>query len=113
MRSRPHRCPRSRSNRSIWLSSAAAADVFIALSLIYVPFMQMIFQTEALERRDLGVLLLLAGTSMTLHEVRRRFERRLVASGAGAGDAGVGGFLGRLLGSAGGGPQYSRLDEMA
>ena len=45
------------------------------LALVYVPFLQAIFQTAALSRRDLGVIVLLAGTSFTLHEIRRRWER--------------------------------------
>lgn len=47
------------------------------LGLVYVPFMQAVFQTEALENRDLLMILSLAGTSMVLHEVRRTFERTL------------------------------------
>ncbi|KAM0753030.1 calcium-transporting P [Meredithblackwellia eburnea MCA 4105] len=45
------------------------------LSLIYVPFLQSVFQTEALSFRDFSVLLTLAGCSMSLHELRRRWER--------------------------------------
>jgi len=39
-----------------------------------------IFQTEALLWRDLFTLLALAGTSMGLHEGRRRYERSANAS---------------------------------
>lgn len=46
------------------------------LSLIYVPFLQAVFQTEALSLRDLSVLLILGGCSMSLHEIRRRWERK-------------------------------------
>jgi len=49
------------------------------LTLIYVPFMQHVFQTEALEMRDLSTILGLAGSSMLLHEARRTFERKLTA----------------------------------
>ncbi|KAJ6534044.1 Ca-transporting ATPase [Mycena vulgaris] len=47
------------------------------LALVYVPFMQAIFQTAALDLRDLAVILGLAATSFTLHEGRRRYERKL------------------------------------
>ncbi|KAK7057772.1 calcium-transporting ATPase 1 [Favolaschia claudopus] len=47
------------------------------LALVYVPFMQAIFQTAALDFSDLGVILMLAGTSFALHEGRRRYERKL------------------------------------
>lgn len=52
------------------------------LALIYVPFMQKIFQTEGLQSRDLMHLLGLAATSFSLHELRRRYERRLNADQA-------------------------------
>lgn len=45
------------------------------LALIYVPFLQAVFQTASLGWKDLGVLIALAGASATLHEVRRRMER--------------------------------------
>ena len=47
------------------------------LALVYVPFMQAIFQTEALPSSDLSTLLLLALMSFVLHEGRRRYERTL------------------------------------
>ena len=49
------------------------------IALVYVPFMQAVFQTEALELRDLLIILGLAGTSMVLHEIRRTFERKVNA----------------------------------
>ncbi|KAI5477200.1 calcium-transporting ATPase [Pseudohyphozyma bogoriensis] len=49
---------------------------FAQLSLIYVPFLQSVFQTQALSLRDLTVLLTLGGCSMSLHELRRRWERK-------------------------------------
>ena len=49
------------------------------LTVIYVPFMQAIFQTQALRSKDLGILLGLAGTSFGMHEMRRRYERALNA----------------------------------
>ncbi|KAL9712101.1 High affinity Ca2+/Mn2+ P-type ATPase-like protein [Leucoagaricus gongylophorus] len=45
------------------------------LALVYVPFLQAIFQTAALDFRDLGVILVLAGSSFSVHEVRRWWER--------------------------------------
>ncbi|KAJ7647897.1 Ca-transporting ATPase [Roridomyces roridus] len=47
------------------------------LALVYVPFMQAVFQTAALDLKDLGVILGLACTSFVLHEGRRRYERRI------------------------------------
>ncbi|KAJ7072897.1 Ca-transporting ATPase [Mycena amicta] len=47
------------------------------LGLVYVPFMQAIFQTAALDLGDLGIILALAGMSFALHEGRRRYERQL------------------------------------
>ncbi|KZT27144.1 calcium-transporting P [Neolentinus lepideus HHB14362 ss-1] len=47
------------------------------LALIYVPFMQSIFQTEALGSSDMTTLLCLAGLSFGLHEARRRWERKI------------------------------------
>ncbi len=47
------------------------------LGLIYIPFMQAIFQTEALPLDDLLLLFALAGSSFALHEGRRRYERVL------------------------------------
>lgn len=47
------------------------------LGLVYVPFMQAIFQTEALPADDLVLLLALAAASFVLHESRRRYERSL------------------------------------
>jgi Ca2+-transporting ATPase len=48
----------------------------VQLALIYVPFMQSIFQTEALLARDLSTLLMLAASSFALHEIRRTWERK-------------------------------------
>jgi P-type Ca2+ transporter type 2C len=47
------------------------------LGLVYVPFMQAIFQTESLPMDDLLLLLALAAASFVLHESRRRYERSL------------------------------------
>ena len=49
------------------------------LALVYVPFLQAVFKTEALGLRDLCTLLGLAGVSMGLHEGRRMVERKMNA----------------------------------
>ncbi|KAH7919088.1 calcium-transporting P [Leucogyrophana mollusca] len=59
------------------LVTTVSVSLFVQLTLVYVPFMQAIFQTEALSMRDLATLILLAATSFALHEGRRRFERAL------------------------------------
>ncbi|KZV79495.1 HAD-like protein, partial [Exidia glandulosa HHB12029] len=64
------------------LLTTVSASFCAQLGLIYVPFMQRIFQTQSLESRDLMHLLALAGASFSLHEVRRRYERRLNAEQA-------------------------------
>lgn len=51
----------------------------VQLVLIYFPPMQSVFQTESLALKDLFVLLLLGCTSLSLHEVRRRYERKIDA----------------------------------
>ncbi|KAF9450118.1 Ca-transporting ATPase [Macrolepiota fuliginosa MF-IS2] len=58
------------------LVTTVSISALTQLALVYVPFLQVIFQTAALSQRDLGVILLLAGCSFLLHEVRRRWERR-------------------------------------
>ncbi|GAA6040355.1 hypothetical protein JCM8097_007572 [Rhodosporidiobolus ruineniae] len=55
---------------------AVSASFVVQLSLVYLPFLQSVFQTQALSLRDLTVLLLLGGCSMSIHEWRRRYERR-------------------------------------
>ena len=47
------------------------------LGLIYIPFMQTIFLTEALTLDDLLLLFQLAGSSFEQHEGRRRYEHVL------------------------------------
>lgn len=61
------------------LLSTVSVSFLVQLALIYVPFMQAIFQTEALSRRDVLTLLLLAVVAFILHEGRRRYERSLDA----------------------------------
>jgi len=62
------------------LVSTVSVSFIVQLSLIYVPLMQTIFQTAALDFGDLLLLLILAGISFTLHEVRRNYERGLNAA---------------------------------
>ncbi|KAH8827830.1 Ca-transporting ATPase [Flagelloscypha sp. PMI_526] len=45
-------------------------------TLIYVPFMQSIFQTAPLGQIDMALILLLVACSFTLHQLRRTWERR-------------------------------------
>ncbi|BGP44437.1 High affinity Ca2+/Mn2+ P-type ATPase-like protein [Rhodotorula kratochvilovae] len=61
-------------NRMLLL--AVSISFVVQLSLVYLPPLQSVFQTQALSLRDLSVLLLLAGCSMAVHEWRRRYERR-------------------------------------
>lgn len=62
------------------LVSTVSVSFIVQLSLIYVPLMQTIFQTAALDFGDLVLLLILAGISFTLHEFRRGYERKLNAA---------------------------------
>ncbi|KAF7294027.1 Calcium-transporting ATPase 1 [Mycena kentingensis (nom. inval.)] len=59
------------------LVTTVSISAFSQLCLVYVPFLQAIFQTAALDFGDLGILLGLAGTSFVLHEGRRRYERKI------------------------------------
>ncbi len=61
------------------LVTTVSVSFIVQLTLIYVPFMQSIFQTAALDFDDLATLLVLASVSMVLHEGRRRYERSLNA----------------------------------
>ncbi|KAF9529770.1 hypothetical protein CPB83DRAFT_875437 [Crepidotus variabilis] len=58
------------------LVTTVSVSFFSQLALVYVGFMQSIFKTASLDGRDLGTLLLLAGASFGLHEIRRYIERR-------------------------------------
>ncbi|CCM01016.1 uncharacterized protein FIBRA_03064 [Fibroporia radiculosa] len=62
------------------LVTTVSISFLVQLTLIYVPFMQSIFQTEALGILDISRLVLIAATSIVLHEARRRYERSLSAS---------------------------------
>ncbi|KAG1740828.1 uncharacterized protein EDB91DRAFT_1052827 [Suillus paluster] len=57
------------------LVTTVSVSFLVQLALVYVPFMQKIFQTDALGSEDLLTILLIAATSFVLHEGRRRFER--------------------------------------
>lgn len=61
------------------LVTTVSISFIVQLTLIYVPFMQSIFQTASLDWGDLMMLLILGGMSATLHEGRRRYERSLNA----------------------------------
>jgi Ca2+-transporting ATPase len=54
-----------------------STSFLVQLALIYVPLMQAVFQTDSLRAQDLSTLLVLAGTSFILHELRRRYERKV------------------------------------
>lgn len=59
------------------LLATVGVSFVVQLALVYVPFLQAVFQTEALAGADLTTLLMLAATAFTLHEARRRYERHL------------------------------------
>jgi P-type Ca2+ transporter type 2C len=61
------------------LVTTVSVSFVVQLALVYVPFLQSIFQTAALDGGDLALLLMLGGISATLHEGRRRYERSLDA----------------------------------
>jgi len=65
------------------LLTTVSVSFLAQLGLIYVPFLQAIFQTAALGRGDLITLLTLAGVSYLLHEGRRRYERSVALTTAG------------------------------
>ncbi|KAL7277662.1 hypothetical protein ACG7TL_008591 [Trametes sanguinea] len=62
------------------LVTTVSTSFLVQLALIYVPFLQSVFQTEALSLSDLFTLLALGGISAALHEARRRYERALNAT---------------------------------
>ncbi|KAF5375534.1 hypothetical protein D9615_009193 [Tricholomella constricta] len=61
------------------LVGTVSVSALTQIALVYVPFMQRIFQTAALSLSDLSVILALVGLSMALHEARRAYERKLNA----------------------------------
>ncbi|EJF60700.1 calcium ATPase transmembrane domain M-containing protein [Dichomitus squalens LYAD-421 SS1] len=62
------------------LVTTVSTSFLVQLALIYVPFLQSIFQTEALSLSDLCTLFILGGFSAGLHEARRRYERSMNAA---------------------------------
>lgn len=64
------------------LLGTVSMSALTQLALVYVPFMQRIFQTAALSLTDLSVILSLAVFSLVLHEGRRSYERKLNAEEA-------------------------------
>ncbi|KAI0701005.1 calcium-transporting ATPase [Cerioporus squamosus] len=62
------------------LVTTVSTSFVVQLALIYVSFLQSIFQTEALGMSDLCTLLALGAVSAVLHEARRRYERSLNAT---------------------------------
>nr|AFX00736.1 calcium transporting ATPase [Ganoderma lucidum] len=62
------------------LVTTVSTSFLVQLALIYVPFLQSIFQTEALSSSDLCTLFALSGISAGLHEARRKYERSLNAT---------------------------------
>ncbi|PPQ78974.1 hypothetical protein CVT25_002258, partial [Psilocybe cyanescens] len=61
------------------LITTVSISFLTQLALVYVGFMQKIFQTDALSMHDLGIILGLAGVSLVLHEGRRWYERKIDA----------------------------------
>ena len=61
------------------LVTTVSVSAVTQLALVYVPFMQAVFQTAALSLSDLSIILALACMSFGLHEARRRYERSLDA----------------------------------
>ncbi|KAF8058702.1 Ca-transporting ATPase [Lyophyllum atratum] len=59
------------------LVGTVSVSALTQVALVYVPFMQRIFQTAALSLSDLSMILALAGISFALHEGRRTYERKL------------------------------------
>lgn len=57
------------------LLATVGASALTQLALVYVAPLQAVFQTEALGRDDVLLLLALAGGAFALHEARRRWER--------------------------------------
>ncbi|GAA5922849.1 Ca(2+)/Mn(2+)-transporting P-type ATPase PMR1 [Sporobolomyces koalae] len=70
--------PLLQGNTNKMLLLAVSVSFLVQLSLVYIPFLQSVFQTQALSLRDLTVLLVLGACSMSIHEWRRRWERKSV-----------------------------------
>ncbi|KAL5531798.1 PMR1 [Sanghuangporus sanghuang] len=65
------------------LVTTVSTSFLVQLTLIYVPMMQKVFQTEALSGVDMGTLVVLGATAFVCHEARRRYERYLNVRGGG------------------------------
>ncbi|KAL5504481.1 PMR1 [Sanghuangporus vaninii] len=65
------------------LVTTVLTSFLVQLTLIYVPMMQKVFQTEALSGVDMGTLVVLGATAFVCHEARRRYERYLNVRGGG------------------------------
>ena len=65
------------------LVTTVLTSFLVQLTLIYVPMMQKVFQTEALSTVDMGTLVVLGATAFVCHEARRRYERYLSVRGGG------------------------------
>jgi len=64
------------------LLTTVSISFFVQLGLVYLPFMQPVFQTEALVFTDLFKLLVLSVIALAMHEGRRRYERQKEREGA-------------------------------
>lgn len=92
------------------LVTTVGVSFAVQMLLIYVPFLQGIFQTTSLGLSDLMLLLFIAGIAAGLHSMRRNLELRWRKEGKGGvedddddeegggagGGSGVGGWIGRL-----------------
>lgn len=63
------------------LVTTVGVSFVVQMALIYIPFLQGIFQTTSLGLSDLLLLLFIAGLAAGAHEARRRYEVRLRQSG--------------------------------
>ncbi|KAK7014776.1 High affinity Ca2+/Mn2+ P-type ATPase-like protein [Paramarasmius palmivorus] len=63
------------------LVTTVSISAITQFGLVYVPLMQSVFQTAALSMKDLSVILMLAGISFVLHEMRRAWERQRMTEG--------------------------------
>lgn len=75
------------------LVTTVSVSFVVQMLLVYVPFLQGIFQTTSLGLSDLLLLLLIAGVAGGLHEVRRTLELRWRQEGRGGVEDDEGGDL--------------------
>jgi len=59
------------------LITTISVSFFVLMTLLYVSWMQKVFQTVALPWADMCTLLMLAASAFVLHECRRMYERNL------------------------------------